>query len=128
MEVRTAVEVITSDNVEDVRADIVVEAANNPVTPMADAALTDRGVLVVPDILANAGGVTVSYFEWVQNHQNIAWEEDEVNRRLEKKMVVAYSKCRDFLEANESCESMRDAAFALAVDRVVEAASLRGYL
>ncbi len=121
-------EVITSANVDEVKASVVIEAANNPVTPMADAALADRGVLVVPDILANAGGVTVSYFEWVQNHQNIAWEEDEVNRRLEKKMVAAYGRCRDFMAANGRCESMRDAAFALAVERVVEAASLRGYL
>ena len=121
-------EVITSANVDDVKADIVIEAANNPVTPVADAALQERGVLVVPDILANAGGVTVSYFEWVQNHQNIAWEEDEVNRRLEQRMVRAYQGCRDFMEANGDSRSMREAAFAVAVERVVEAASLRGYI
>ena len=121
-------EVITSANVDDVRASVVVEAANNPITPMADASLADRDVLVVPDILANAGGVTVSYFEWVQNHQNIAWEEEEVNRRLEKKMVTAYQQCRDFMAATPASASMREAGFALAVERVVEAASLRGYL
>lgn len=121
-------EVITSANVDDVNASIIVEAANNPVTPVADAALSDRGVLIVPDILANAGGVTVSYFEWVQNHQNIAWEEDEVNRRLEKKMVKAYGECRDFMAGNGDSRSMREAGFALAVERVMEAASLRGYL
>lgn len=121
-------EVITSDNVEDVKADILVEAANAPVTPMADQALAERDVLVVPDILANAGGVTVSYFEWVQNHQNIAWEEEEVNRRLEAKMVKAYGQVRDFMASNGDSQSMREAGFALAVERVVEAASLRGYL
>ena len=121
-------EVITSENVDDVRAEIIVEAANNPITPMADAALNERDVLVVPDILANAGGVTVSYFEWVQNHQNIAWEEDEVNRRLEKKMIAAYQQCRDFLGDNGASNSMREAGFSVAVERVVEAASLRGYL
>ncbi len=121
-------DVITSDNVEEVRAEIIIEAANAPVTPMADRALADRDVLVVPDILANAGGVTVSYFEWVQNHQNIAWEEAEVNRRLEAKMVKAYGQVRDFMSSNGDSQSMREAGFALAVERVVEAASLRGYL
>jgi len=121
-------DVITSANVDEVKAGIIVEAANAPVTPMADASLAERGVLVVPDILANAGGVTVSYFEWVQNHQNIAWDEDEVNRRLEKRMVRAYAECRDFLGSNGDSRSMREAGFALAVERVAEAASLRGYL
>jgi glutamate dehydrogenase/leucine dehydrogenase len=121
-------DVITSSNVDQVKASIIVEAANAPVTPVADVTLVDRGVLVVPDILANAGGVTVSYFEWVQNHQNIAWDEDEVNRRLEKRMVRAYATCRDFLGSNGDSRSMREAGFALAVERVVEAASLRGYL
>jgi glutamate dehydrogenase (NAD(P)+) len=120
-------EVITHENVDDVHARLVVEAANHPVTPLADAALHERGVVVLPDILANAGGVTVSYYEWVQNNQEIAWSEDEVNRRLTDRMRTAYRQCRDFQGSNGDI-SMREAAFALAVDRVVEAASLRGYL
>ncbi len=121
-------EVITVENVTEVSAKIIIEAANHPVTPAADEDLASRGVLVVPDILANAGGVTVSYFEWVQNHQNIAWEEDDVNRRLEKRMVKAYGECRDFMHAKDEARTMREAGFALAVARVVEAATLRGYI
>ncbi len=121
-------EVITHHNADDVRARVVVEAANHPVTPVADASLADRGVTVVPDILANAGGVTVSYFEWVQNNQEIRWEEDEVNRRLTRKLQVAYRRCREFMDAHDDATTLREAAFSLAVDRVVEAATLRGYL
>ena len=120
--------VITSGNVADVGASIIVEAANAPITPLADAALQDEDVLVVPDILANAGGVTVSYFEWTQNHQNLSWKLDEINRRLEEKMTSAYRSCRDFHDANGDSASLREAAFALSVERVVEAATLRGYL
>ncbi len=83
-------EVITHRNVDDVDTQIIIEAANHPVTPVADATLADRGVLVVPDILANAGGVIVSYFEWVQNIQEFRWEESEVNDRLSTKLRRAY--------------------------------------
>jgi glutamate dehydrogenase/leucine dehydrogenase len=83
--------------------------------------------VVVPDILANAGGVTVSYFEWVQNNQEIQWDLDDVNHQLERKLDRAYRQCRDF-QAQHDGINLREAAFALAVDRVVEAASLRGYL
>lgn len=121
-------EVITHHNADDVRARVVVEAANHPVTPVADAWLADRGVTVVPDILANGGGVTVSYYEWVQNNQEIRWEEDEVNRRLTRKLQVAYRQCREFMDAHDDATTLREAAFSLAVDRVVEAATLRGYL
>ncbi len=121
-------EVVTHENADDLRCRILIEAANHPVTPIADATLADRGVLVVPDILANAGGVTVSYFEWVQNNQEIAWDEDDVNGRLETRMRRSYGQCRDFMAANDDATTMREAAFALAVDRVVEAASLRGYI
>jgi glutamate dehydrogenase (NAD(P)+) len=123
-------EVITHRNVHRVspRVKVVVEAANHPITPAADAVLHDRGVFVIPDILANAGGVTVSYFEWVQNNQEISWDEDEVNRRLETYMTRAFARCRAFQEAENAAASMREAAFALSVERVVEAAQLRGYL
>ncbi len=123
-------EVITHRNVDRLspRLKVVVEAANHPVTPAADATLYDRGVMVVPDILANAGGVTVSYFEWVQNNQEIQWDEEEVNRRLQVYMSRAFDRCRAFQQATGEGTSMREAAFALAVDRVVEAAQLRGYL
>ncbi len=120
-------EVITDANVDQVRARLIIEAANHPVAPLADATLTDRGVTIVPDILANAGGVTVSYFEWVQNNQQLRWDAERVNRELEHKLRGAYQQCRDFQAAHEGV-SLREAAFALAVARVVEAAQLRGYL
>ncbi len=120
-------EVITDANVDAVTAPLIIEAANHPVTPQADAALNERGTLIVPDILANAGGVTVSYFEWVQNNQEIRWEHEDVNRRLELKLQRAYRECREF-QASHKDLSFREAAFSLAVDRVVEAATLRGYL
>ena len=120
--------VITHENADDVKARVVVEAANHPVTPMADAMLAERGVEVVPDILANAGGVTVSYFEWVQNNQEISWDEEDVNARLVKRLRRAYAQCRDFRAAQDDDISIREAAFSLAVQRVVEAATLRGYL
>ncbi|MEO1062976.1 MAG: Glu/Leu/Phe/Val dehydrogenase dimerization domain-containing protein [Actinomycetota bacterium] len=121
-------EVITHRNVDDVRARLIIEAANHPVTPIADEALHDRGVVVVPDILANAGGVIVSYFEWVQNNQELRWEEAEVNRRLTDRLTTAFRTCFDFQAASDEVGSLREAAFGLAVSRVVEAATLRGYL
>jgi glutamate dehydrogenase (NAD(P)+) len=122
-------EVITHDNCDRINAKLIIEGANHPVTPIADYALADRGVLIVPDILANAGGVTVSYFEWVQNNQEIRWEHQDVNRRLELKLERAYRECRDYQHAHDSEDmSFREAAFTLAVARVVEAATLRGYL
>lgn len=120
-------EVITEHNADRIAARIVIEGANHPVTPVADDILNERGVLVVPDILANAGGVTVSYFEWVQNSQEIRWEHDDVNYRLEAKLQRAYGECLAHQEATNGA-SLRDAAFSLAVARVVEAATLRGYL
>ena len=119
--------VITDENAGDIRADVIVEGANHPVTPLADAELTERGIVVVPDILANAGGVIVSYFEWVQNNQELHWSHDDVVGRLEHKLDRAYRTVRDFQDRHEGI-NLRQAAFALAVDRVVEAASLRGYL
>ncbi|QBI20636.1 glutamate dehydrogenase [Egibacter rhizosphaerae] len=123
--------VITKDNVDDVRADLIVEAANHPVTPAADEVLHDRGVTVLPDVLANAGGVTVSYFEWTQNIQMFHWDLDRVNGELRKRMRRAYETLRDYAAARDGEEArigLRRAAFAVGVERVARAADLRGYL
>lgn len=117
---------INRHNVDSVQARLVVEGANLPVTPHADERLAERGILVVPDILANAGGVTVSYFEWSQNFQQFRWEEDVVNERLEKVMLKAY---RDVMAERSRREcTMREAAFTLAIGRVVTAEKMRGAL
>lgn len=117
---------IHEDNVESVKARVVVEGANLPVTPDADNRLAARGILVVPDILANAGGVTVSYFEWSQNFQQYTWEEAEVNERLEKVMLKAYAAVA--ARAKSLGCTLREAAFVIAIDRVVTAEKLRGSL
>ena len=119
-------EVITKSNADRIRAEIIIEAANHPITPVADEILRDRGVTIVPDILANAGGVTVSYFEWTQNIQQFSWDEERVNTELTKKMTGAYQQIRDAAESQAT--DLRQAAFALAVQRVAEAAHLRGYV
>jgi glutamate dehydrogenase (NAD(P)+) len=116
--------VITSDNVARIRARIVAEAANGPTTPDADAILFDRGIMVLPDILANAGGVTVSYFEWVQDLQANFWEEAEINERLKHKMVRAFRETHE--QAKRHGVSMRQGAYCVAVSRVAEATKLRG--
>lgn len=118
--------VITKSNAEHVRARVIVEAANHPVTPVADQALHERGVRIIPDILANAGGVTVSYFEWTQNIQQFHWDEDRVNAELRRRLRRAYQTLRDYAEAHD-CD-LRRSAFAVAVQRVAEAARLRGYV
>ena len=115
---------ITEDNADDIRAEIIVEAANGPTTPSADEILMDRGVLVVPDILANSGGVTVSYFEWVQDLQAYFWDEDEVNHKLRKIMENAYLDV--LASAEEHKVKMRTAATILGVNRVAEAHQTRG--
>jgi glutamate dehydrogenase (NAD(P)+) len=114
---------ITEDNAPDVRASLIVEGANGPTTPKADEILLDRGVVTVPDILANAAGVTVSYFEWAQNIQQFRWELDRVNGELEKMMVRAYSAVREV--ANEKSVDLRTAAFVLGIRRVGRAALAR---
>jgi glutamate dehydrogenase (NAD(P)+) len=119
-------EVITKANADRIQARIIVEAANHPITPVADEILRDRGTFIIPDILANAGGVTVSYFEWTQNIQQFSWEEDQVNEELNKKMTTAYQQVRDF--AQNKGVDLRQAGFGVAVDRVANAAHLRGYV
>jgi glutamate dehydrogenase (NAD(P)+) len=116
--------VITSENAHNIRARILVEAANGPVTPDADRILQDNGVLVVPDILANAGGVVVSYFEWVQDLQAFFWEEDEVNARLEKVMRRSFEHVRQVAEKNKV--DLRMGAYIIGVQRVAEATTIRG--
>ncbi len=117
---------ITKDNAADVKAGIIVEGANAPTTPEADTILNERGILIVPDILANAGGVTASYFEWVQNIQHFQWDEEKVNHELDKKMSRAYRSVHE--EAVSRKIDMRTAAFVLAIRRVGKAALARIHL
>ncbi len=117
---------ITSQNAGQVRARIVAEAANGPTTPEGDDILAGRGIMVIPDILASAGGVTVSYFEWVQNLQNFYWTEQEVNGRLEEMMKRSFQSV--YRMHQDKKVPMRQAAFMVAVNRVIEAMRVRGWL
>ncbi|NLG67467.1 MAG: Glu/Leu/Phe/Val dehydrogenase, partial [Actinobacteria bacterium] len=115
---------ITRDNAHRIKAKIVAEGANGPTTPSADAILAERGIFVVPDILANGGGVTVSYFEWVQNTQKLFWLEEDINSRLDAIMTRAF---HDVLRISDREKvNMRTAAYILAVERVAMAARMRG--
>ncbi|WP_051485591.1 Glu/Leu/Phe/Val family dehydrogenase [Nocardioides sp. J54] len=116
--------VINADNAHRVRASVVVEGANGPTTPAADEVLADNGTLVVPDILANAGGVVVSYFEWVQANQAYWWSESDVNNRLAERMQLAWESVVETAEQRGT--SLRRAAMVLAVDRVANAHLARG--
>jgi glutamate dehydrogenase (NAD(P)+) len=113
-------------NAGDVKARMMLEGANSPTTPKADQILADNGVHVIPDVMANAGGVVVSYFEWVQNMQHMRWDEDDVNGRLRKIMQRAYRDVKK--KAEERDIPLRPAAYELGIARVREAARTRGYL
>ena len=103
-----------------------MEAANHPITPEGDRILTEGGVMIMPDILVNAGGVVVSYFEWTQNLQEFRWEESRVNEELEKKMLRAYHEVRT-RSINEEI-TYRQASFEVGVERVARAVELRGFV
>jgi glutamate dehydrogenase (NAD(P)+) len=115
---------LTAENAYRVKAKVVVEGANLPTTPGADAVLEKRGITVVPDILANAGGVVCSYFEWAQNLQQVYWEEEHVNKELEKYLMRAYETVAE--RAKKGKMSLRTAAYSIAVERVARAERLRG--
>lgn len=115
---------ITEKNADQIRAKIVIEGANGPTTPEADDIMTNKGIVVIPDVIANAGGVTVSYFEWAQNFSSFFWEEDVINNRLERMMQEAYRATAAI--ASEHQVSLRTAAFINACKRILEARELRG--
>jgi len=117
---------LTLDNVADIKARMVVEAANGPTSMEASERLHERGVMVIPDVLANAGGVTVSYFEWVQNNQGYYWPEEEVNQKLECKMVEAVQKVMNMAKARGI--TPRLAAYMVGIQKFAEASRLRGWV
>ncbi|WP_306052881.1 glutamate dehydrogenase GdhB [Natronococcus wangiae] len=116
--------VLTEDNADDVRADLVVEGANGPTTFAADSILAERGIHVLPDILANAGGVTVSYFEWLQDINRRKWSAERVNEELEAEIVGAWNDLREEVETRDV--SWRDAAYVVALSRIAAAHEARG--
>jgi len=116
--------VITGQNADGVKAKLLMEAANIPTAPEADDILQGKGVYIVPDLLANAGGVVVSYFEWTQNLQASYWEEDRVNRKLARIMLSSYEHVKEVAAQNKV--SLRTAAYAIAIEKVARAMKLRG--
>jgi Glutamate dehydrogenase/leucine dehydrogenase len=116
---------ITESNMAEIRADAVLEMANGPTTPTADKYLSEQGVPVIPDILANAGGVTVSYFEWVQNTTNDYWSKDRVRSNLETQMRSAFENVATVKRENETIQTWREAAYTRAVTAVLEAETYR---
>jgi len=118
--------VIREDTVDSVKATTILELANNPVTPEADSILHERGVIVIPDVLANAGGVTVSYFEWVQNRQQFYWSQTEIAERLRMIMHDAYTNVRT--KVDDSDRSYRQAAYEIGLERILKAMLDKGHL
>ena len=117
---------ITEENANNIKANIVVEAANGPTTIEATEILTDRGILLVPDVLASAGGVTVSYFEWVQNNQGYYWTEEEVDEKLEK--ILVNHLIIFMIYAQSRRVDMRLAAYMVGVRKMAEASRFRGWI
>ena len=117
-------DVITPKNADKIKAKLIVEGANGPTSANADQIINDKGILVVPDILANAGGVTVSYFEWVQNRLGYKWEHERVNRRNERILTDAFAKVHK--TSKEYGVSMRIAAYIVAIDKVAQTVKYRG--
>lgn len=115
---------ITADNAKNIKAKLIAEGANGPTTPEADQILESRGIQVVPDILANAGGVIVSYFEWVQNREGFYWEEDDVNNRMFNQLRKAYVRVKKLSEKKKI--SLRQAAYCLSLEKIVQALIDRG--
>ncbi len=115
---------ITIDVAKRIKVSVIAELANGPVTPDADRRLFENGVIIIPDILANAGGVTASYYEWVQNNQGEAWTEEEVEEKVRKKLVYAYQTISDL--CNTEHISMRSAAYRIAIEKVAKASVTRG--
>lgn len=117
---------ISSTNASAVRAGLILEGANHPITMAADEILNDRGITVVPDILANGGGVTGSYFEWTQNIQQFTWSEAQFNETLRERMITAFDQVVSTAEARNT--TLREAAYVIALDRVARTVELRGYV
>ena len=117
--------VINDENFAKIKAKLIVEAANMPTTCEADTGLNQKGVPIVPDILANAGGVTVSYLEWVQNRQRYQWSEQKVNEELEKRLTKAWREVKK--RAEDESLTYRQAAYVIAVEKIVKAVKLRGF-
>jgi glutamate dehydrogenase (NAD(P)+) len=116
--------VLTAENAPDVKAQLIVEGANGPTTPEADRIFNERGITVIPDIMANAGGVTVSYFEWVQDRMGYFWKLNEVNDRLEDTLITNFHELRGIAKRHRI--PYRTAAYMMGIDRVVQALKLRG--
>jgi glutamate dehydrogenase (NAD(P)+) len=118
-------DVITAKNVDQIKANLIIEGANGPIDPEADAKLNERNILVLPDILANAGGVTVSYFEWAQNRQHYKWTLDRVRQELDRTLSEAFESV--WQESVSKKVSLRTSAFMLAIQRVKRASELAGW-